>query len=137
MKLSCLNRYLVFVSSFITLSTFSSVIYANGDYLIRQGLQELVQRANFDKAEEFIECMRIIQDIIENPSDYVGMQAIKYLNVLAAYRTQMIVKSQAFKRRSSIMNEQDKLVNDIWKTMYEALSENINALKIAAKGTSN
>jgi len=43
MKLSCLNRYLVFVSSFITLSTFSSVIYANGDYLIRQGLQELVQ----------------------------------------------------------------------------------------------
>ena len=54
MKLSCLNRYLVFVSSFITLSTFSSVIYANGDYLIRQGLQELVQRANFDKAEEFI-----------------------------------------------------------------------------------
>jgi hypothetical protein len=35
------------------------------------------------------------------------------------------------------MNEQDKLVNDIWKTMYEALSENINALKIAAKGTSN
>jgi hypothetical protein len=90
-----------------------------------------------DKAEEFIECMRIIQDIIENPSDYVGMQAIKYLNILAAYRTQMIVKSQAFKRRSSIMNEQDKLVNDIWKTMYEALSENINALKIAAKGTSN
>ena len=90
-----------------------------------------------DKAEEFIECMRIIQDIIENPSDYVGMQAIKYLNVHAAYRTQMIVKSQAFKRRSSIMNEQDKLVNDIWKTMYEALSENINALKIAAKGTSN
>jgi hypothetical protein len=87
-----------------------------------------------DKAQEFIECMRIVQDIIDNPQNYVGMQAIKYLNVLSGYRTMMIVKSQAFKRRSSIMSEQDKFVNDIWKTMYEALLENINALKIAAKG---
>jgi hypothetical protein len=87
-----------------------------------------------DKAHEFIECMRIVQDIIDNPEHYVGMQAIKYANVLAAYRTQMIVKSQAFKRRSSIMSDQDKLVNDIWKTMYEALTENINALKISSKG---
>lgn len=87
-----------------------------------------------DKAEEFIQCMRIVQDIIERPEHYVGMQAIRYANILASYRTLMIVKSQAFKRRSTIMNEQDKFVNDIWKTMYEALSENINALKLAAKG---
>ena len=87
-----------------------------------------------NRAVEFVECMRIVQDIIDNPDHYVGMQAIKYANVLAAYRTQMIVKSQAFKRRSTMMNEQDKLVNDIWKTMYEALAENINALKIASKG---
>ena len=90
-----------------------------------------------DKAKEFVECMRIVQDIIYNPDHYVGMQAIKYANILAAYRTQMIVKSQGFKRRSSIMNEQDKLVNDVWKTMYEALTENINALKISGKGTYN
>lgn len=90
-----------------------------------------------DRATEFVECMRIVQDIIDNPDHYVGMQAIKYANVLAAYRTQMIVKSQAFKRRSTMMSEQDKLVNDIWKTMYEALSENINALKIASKGFYN
>jgi len=45
----------------------------------------------------------------------------------------MIVKSQAYKRRSQIMSEKDKMVNDVWKTMYEALSENINVLKIAAK----
>ena len=88
-----------------------------------------------DKSEEFIECLKIVQDIINRPEHYVGMQAIKYLNVLAGYRTVMIVKSQAFKRKSSLMSEQDKFVNDIWKTMYEALSENINALKIAAKGT--
>jgi len=49
----------------------------------------------------------------------------------------MIIKSQAFKRKSTMMSEQDKLVNDIWKTMYEALSENINVLKIAAKGANN
>jgi hypothetical protein len=87
-----------------------------------------------EKSEEFINCIKIVQDIIENPQDYIGMQAIKYANILASYRTLMIVKSQAFKRRSTIMSEQDKFVNDIWKTMYEALSENINALKLAAKG---
>jgi hypothetical protein len=35
------------------------------------------------------------------------------------------------------MGEQDKFVNDIWKTMYEALGENINALKLAGKGGYN
>ena len=90
-----------------------------------------------DKAQEFTECIRIVQDIIENPDHYIGMQAIKYANMLAGYRTLMIVKSQAFKRRSSIMSEQDKFVNDVWKTMYEALSENINALKLAARGTTS
>lgn len=86
------------------------------------------------KAEEFLECMRIVQDIIDNPDTYVGAQAAKYANILAAYRTMMIVKSQAFKRKSQIMSEEDKLVNDIWKTMYEALSENINVLKIIVRG---
>jgi hypothetical protein len=95
--------------------------------------QEFLEKQMGDRAHEFIECMRIVQDIIDNPDHYVGMQAIKYANVLAAYRTQMIVKSQAFKRRSSLMSEQDKLVNDIWKTMYEALTENINALKISSQ----
>ena len=90
-----------------------------------------------DKADEFIECLRIVEDIIQNPDHYVGLQAIKYANILAAYRTVMIVKSQMFKRRSTMMSEQDKFVNDIWKTMYEALSENINALKLAAKGGYN
>jgi hypothetical protein len=87
-----------------------------------------------DKAGEFLECMRIVQDIIDNPDSYLGYQALKYANILAAYRTMMIVKSQAFKRKSSMMNEQDKLVNDVWKTMYEALVENINVLKIIGKG---
>lgn len=87
-----------------------------------------------DKAEEFLECMRIVQDIIENPDFYVGAQALKYANILAGYRTLMIVKSQVYKRKSSMMGEQDKFVNDVWKTMYEALVENINVLKIIGKG---
>jgi hypothetical protein len=87
-----------------------------------------------DKADEFIECLKIVEDIINNPDHYTGMQAIKYANMLAAYRTIMIIKSQIFKRKSAVMDEQDKFANDIWKTMYEALAENINVLKIAAKG---
>lgn len=96
--------------------------------------KEVLAEQMGDKSEEFIECIRIVEDIIQNPDHYLGGQAIKYANILAAYRTLMIVKSQAFKRKSAVMNDQDKFVNDIWKTMYEALAENINALKLAAKG---
>ncbi|MEY2973527.1 MAG: hypothetical protein RI886_1304 [Pseudomonadota bacterium] len=99
--------------------------------------KETIAEQMGDKAEEFIECIRVVQDIIENPDHYLGMQAIKYANILAAYRTLMIVKSQAFKRKSAVMSDQDKFVNDIWKTMYESLTENINALKIAGKGGYN
>ena len=96
--------------------------------------KEMLQEQMGDKAEEFMECLRIVEDIINNPDHYLGMQAVKYANILAAYRTMMIVKSQAFKRKSSIMSDNDKFVNDIWKTMYEALQENINTLKLSAKG---
>lgn len=99
--------------------------------------REILANHMGDKAEEFLECLRIVEDIIENPDRYVGFQAIKYANVLAGYRTLMIVKSQMYKRKSTMMSEQDKFVNDIWKTMYEALTENINALKLAAKGANN
>ena len=87
-----------------------------------------------DKAEEFWVCITKVEVIIRIPDDYLRGQAVKYANILAAYRTLMIIKSQAFKRKSAVMNDQDKFVNDIWKTMYEALGENINALKLAAKG---
>jgi hypothetical protein len=96
---------------------------------------DVLERLMGDKSHEFIECMRIVQDIIENPDHYVGGQAIRYANILAAYRTTMIIKSQMYKRKSSMMSEQDKFVNDIWKTMYEALAENINVLKITAKAS--
>jgi hypothetical protein len=86
-----------------------------------------------DHAEEFIECMKIVNDIIDRPDHYVGGQAIRYANQLAAYRTTMIIKSQMFKRKSSMMDMEDKFVNDIWKTMYEALGENINVLKLSAR----
>lgn len=99
--------------------------------------KEILANHMGDKAEEFLECLRIVEDIIENPDHYVGFQAIKYANILAGYRTLMIVKSQMYKRKSTMMSEQDKFVNDIWKTMYEALTENINALKLAAKGANN
>jgi hypothetical protein len=94
---------------------------------------DVIRELMGDKSEEFIQTMKVVQDIIDNPDHYVGGQAMKYANLLAAYRTMMIIKSQIYKRKSSIMSEQDKFVNDIWKTMYEALAENINVLKITAK----
>ena len=98
---------------------------------------DYIRDAMGSEAEEFIEVMRIVGDIIENPNHYLGIQASKCATILAAYRTQMIVKSQAYKRRSSRMTETDKLRNDIWKTLYQALEENINTLKLSAKGGMN
>jgi hypothetical protein len=86
------------------------------------------------EAEEFIQVMYIVNDIVKNPNDYLGAQAAKYAAILAAYRTQMIIKSQAYKRRSSQMSNDDKLRNDIWRTLYQALEENINTLKLCARG---
>lgn len=94
---------------------------------------ETVTNMMGDHAEEFIECMKIVEDIIHRPDHYVGGQAIRYANQLAAFRTMMIVKSQMFKRKSQLMDNEDKFVNDIWKTMYEALGENINVLKLSAR----
>lgn len=94
---------------------------------------DTIKEAMGDQAEEFVECMKIVNDIIERPEHYVGGQAIRYANQLAAYRTTMIVKSQMFKRKSSMMDMEDKFINDIWKTMYEALGENINVLKLSAR----
>ena len=94
---------------------------------------DTVSKAMGDQAEEFVECMKIVQDIINRPEHYVGGQALKYANQLAAYRTMMIVKSQTYKRRSNLMDNDDKFINDVWKTMYEALTENINVLKLCAK----
>ena len=54
--------------------------------------KEMLQEQMGDKAEEFMECIRIVEDIINNPDHYLGMQAVKYANILAAYRTVMIVK---------------------------------------------
>ena len=98
---------------------------------------DYIRDAMGGEAEEFIEVMRIVGDIIENPNHYLGIQASKCATILAAYRTQMIVKSQAYKRRSARMTETDKLRNDIWKTLYQALEENINTLKLSAKGGMN
>lgn len=94
---------------------------------------DMISNMMGDKSDEFIECIRIVQDIAERPEHYVGGQALKYANQLAGYRTIMIVKSQMYKRKSSLMSEEDKFVNDVWKTMYEALGENINVLKLAAR----
>jgi len=97
---------------------------------------EQIRDAMGDKAEEFIEVMRIVDDIIENPNHYLGMQAAKTAAILAAYRTKVIVKAQAYKRNSTIMSNKDKISKDIWYTLFEALEENINTLKLLARSAS-
>ena len=68
--------------------------------------KEMITSMMGDKAQEFLECLRIVEDIVQNPEHYVGMQAIKSANLLAGYRTLMIVKSQVF-IKNNILNFRD------------------------------
>ena len=43
--------------------------------------KEMLQEQMGDKAEEFMECLRIVEDIINNPDHYLGMHAVKYANI--------------------------------------------------------
>ena len=46
-----------------------------------------IRYAMGDKAEEFVEVMLIVDDIIENPGRYIGMQAAKTIEPLLTFGT--------------------------------------------------
>jgi hypothetical protein len=106
---------------------------SRGDFVVSI---EQIQETMGDKAGEFIEVMRIVDDIIENPNHYLGQQAARTAAILAAYRTRVIIMAQAYKRNSTIMSNRDKVSKDIWYTLHEALEENINTLKLLARNMS-
>jgi len=85
-----------------------------------------------EDAEEFIEVMSVVQDIIDNPNSYHSTKAVKYAAILAAYRYKVGIKAQHYKTsgNSSIINRRRK---DVFQTMYHALEENINTLKLLGR----
>lgn len=84
-----------------------------------------------EDSQGFLEVMKIVDDIIENPENYSGIKALMLANKLAAYRTKIGVKANYLKSQErSLRNRQKK---DILLSLEHNLVENINCLKLAAR----
>lgn len=92
---------------------------------------EDVQAALGPHAPEFISAMLTIEDILKNPQVYHGHHALAAAARLAALRTKIGVLAQMYKTSErSIVTRRRK---DIMLTMFNALEENINTLKLLGR----
>lgn len=90
-----------------------------------------IKEALGEGEEEFLECMRIVNDIIENPDSYTGMKAMIYASKLAALRTAIGVRAAYFKtgeKSIAVTRKKNFLIS-----MEHNLEENINCLKLLGR----
>lgn len=92
---------------------------------------EQIKEALGEGEDEFLECMRIVTDIIDNPGDYTGMKALIMANKLAALRTAIGVRVAYFKStEKGIVATRKK---NFLISMEHNLEENIMVLKLLGR----
>lgn len=92
---------------------------------------DAIRDAMGEEAEEFLQAMEIINMIIANPDNFAGKRAANEAARLAGLRTVIGVKAQYYKTADrSIKNTKRK---NVLMTMYQALEENINTLKLLSR----
>lgn len=92
---------------------------------------EAIQDAMGEESKEFLDAMNIINMIIESPESFSGKRAAIEAARLAALRTTIGVKAQYYKTAErSIKNTKRK---NVLITMFQALEENINTLKLLSR----
>ncbi len=78
--------------------------------------------------------MNLVSNILENPTDYAGIQAAMAAIKLSGWRFKMGVEAQHWKLRSAQTKKlSDRLVKDALMSAYDGLGEVINTLKIIAR----
>lgn len=92
---------------------------------------EAIRDAMGEEAEEFLRAIEIVNMIIASPDSFAGKRAATEAARLAGLRTIIGVKAQYYKTADrSIKNTKRK---NVLMTMYQALEENINTLKLLSK----
>lgn len=82
-------------------------------------------------ADDFLNVMAIVNDIIENPNKYTGVRALVVANKLSAYRTRIGTTANWLKsQEKSIIGRRKK---DLLISIENNLLENINTLKLLGK----
>lgn len=113
----------------MTLQASRSMTSAEGD--VEVTLDEIAGCLSSEEFQEFSRAMTIVQDILDNPSTYVGSRALVEAARLAAIRTKIGARAQYYKvAEKSIIQRRRK---DLMLTMFSALEENINTLKLLGR----
>jgi len=85
---------------------------------------------------EFIRVMEVVQHLIENPESFHGPKALITAVQLAALRTKISMKAQYYKTakpKGEVNILQNRRRKDILLSMYSALEEDINTLKLMGR----
>lgn len=94
-------------------------------------LEEIFAVLTRDEYAPFIDAMMVVEDIIDNPSKYVGSQALVSAARLAALRTKIGIRAQYYKTSEKSITQRRR--KDLLLTMFSALEENINTLKLLGR----
>lgn len=83
---------------------------------------------------DFMRVVQIAQDVIDNHSKYLGLQALSAAKRLSAYRVKMGVLDAYYKQKSvATKDPQDRLIKEAIIVINHNLEEAINCLKLAAR----
>lgn len=94
-------------------------------------LDEVMGALSSQEYQEFELCMEIVQKILDRPNAMMGSEALVAAAKLAALRTKIGARAQYYKTTDkSIIQRRRK---DLLMTMFTALEENINTLKLLGR----
>lgn len=96
--------------------------------------EQVIEVLGEEEATEFNQVMNYVQAIIDSPEKYNGLRAIHVANQLAALRTKIGLRAQHYKafysEDKSMTTKRRKYLTE---TLYHALEENINTLKLIGR----
>lgn len=95
-------------------------------------IDEILSVLQGEEFEEFTRVMSIVQEVLDDPSKFVGSQALIAAAQLASLRTKFGTRAQYYKTTpdKSMVTRRRK---DLCMTIYSALEENINSLKLLGR----
>ena len=104
---------------------------STGEGNVEVDLDEVMGALSSQEYEEFAACMEIVQKILDRPNAMMGSEALIAAAKLAALRTKIGARAQYYKTSDkSILQRRRK---DLLITMFTALEENINTLKLLGR----
>ena len=93
--------------------------------------EEILAVLGREEYDEFMKVMQIVQGIIDHPEQYVGSKALVEAARLAAIRNKIGMRGQYYK--TAARTDLSRKRKDLLLTMYAALEENINTLKLLGR----